>query len=524
MTSPIPARFALAAALLLASPLAGAQATGATLAEQAQAAYQGKDYARSAELFVAAARSAPEPADTLYGAACSFALAGQVEAAFAQLQASIDAGLGGVDPAADADLASLHADARFAPLMARFAAAHPEVVALTVLTDQSRPAEERYFAGRRAVAAGAPVADTTSLFNQYYATQAQFVGEYDEASRLYGFPATGEDPVAAGYTQAVDALPLVLERARGRRAVFLNESHGQSQTRAVAFALLAGLRAEGFDVLALETLATTPAVPRTPEQCADTSNDDVDLAARGYPLRRTGYYSQDPVYAETIREALRLGFRLVAYESVHASQAEREQGQAQNLACVFQADPGARLVVIAGFAHISERADYVVPGGMMARRFRALSGIDPLTVDTTRQLALREDTLVFTDAPTARRPLAYALRNADGVAYGTDHFDLGLFVPAPAHRNDGAPSWLELGGRRRGVAIAAAECGDQDPCLVEARRVGELAEAIASDRCVVASPLPGCTLFLAPGDYEIDAFDAAGRKLSARRLQVAPTP
>src|SRR5688572_17679531 len=124
-----PARLALSLALLLAPALALGQDTGAALAGQAHAAYDAKDFARSAELFVAAARTGTDTADNFYGAACAFALAGQADAAFAQLQASIDAGLGGIDPAADADFASLHADPRWAPLMARFEAAHPDVAA-----------------------------------------------------------------------------------------------------------------------------------------------------------------------------------------------------------------------------------------------------------------------------------------------------------------------------------------------------------------------------------------------------------
>jgi hypothetical protein len=508
---------ALALSLLLAPTLAFGQEAAPDPAYQA---YEAKDFARAAALFVAQARDADDKSGALYNAACSYALAGDEEAAFVQLQAAIDAGLDGANPASDPDLASLHDDPRWQPLLDRFAAAHPEMAALAVLLDQSKSSAHRYFAGRRAVAAGARD-DPSSLFNQYYANHAQFVGEYDEASRVYGFRPSKDDPVGAGFVHAGDALPVVLAQAKGRQAVFVNESHGQGQTRAANFALLAGLRAEGFDVLAMETLGTTPPVERTATRCANTSIDDTELAARGYPLMYTGYYSLDPVYAETIREALRLGFRVVAYDTP-GSIPVREQNEAENLACLFKDDPESRLVVLAGFSHIDERPDGGgIPGGWMAHRFRKLTGIDPLTVDTTTQLALRADALRFDptlgDAPP---PLAYVLRDAGGKAYGTDAFDLVLYVPAAAHRNDGAPSWLELGGRRKRVAVAADECQGKDPCLVEARRVGEVPEAVPSDRCVIGAGQAGCTLFLPPGRFAIATMDAAEAAIATREVRV----
>jgi hypothetical protein len=331
-----------------------------------------------------------------------------------------------------------------------------------------------------------------------------------------------QDPLAAGYDRAVDAVPVVLAKARGRQAVLLNESHGQAQTRAANFALLAGLRAEGFDVLAIEALASNMPVPRDAGHCSDASLSDAGLAARGYPLADSGYYTRDPVYAQLIREALRLGFRLVAYDSYHADhdQAQREQNQADNLACLFKANPDTRLVVLAGFAHVYEGKDHWVPGGMMAYRFRKATGIDPLTVDTAIHTYLEPGTIGLDALPGTRLAPSYVLQNAAGESFGGEQVDLALFVPGPAHRNDGQPSWLELGGARKRVAVARSECQGQDPCLAEARRVGEDAKAVPSDRCVVGGLEAGCTLFLAPGKYEIATYDSTGAQLARRSAKV----
>jgi len=145
-----------------------------------------------------------------------------------------------------------------------------------------------------------------------------------------------------------------------------------------------------------------PPVPRDAAHCSDASLFDTGLEARGYPLLASGGYTKDPVFAEIIREALRLGFRLVPYDPFHAEhdQAQREQTQADNLACVFKANPKARLLVIGGFSHIDEGESKRVPDrGMMARRFRKATGIDPLTVAAAKHTHLDPQAVRGTLAP-----------------------------------------------------------------------------------------------------------------------------
>jgi tetratricopeptide (TPR) repeat protein len=505
-------------ALLLASAaLAAPDANQLTM--QAAKAYEAKQFAEAAALYMAAGQAGANKIDSPYNAACSYALAGKADEAFAQLFLAMEAGLR-QDPAMDPDFKSLQGDPRWKQVQERFSDAHPEAKFVPMLTDKSKSSAERYFIGRAAVAGGVPVFDTNSMFNQMYGNAAQNVGEYDEATRIYGVSQSMDDPIGEGFNHAVDAVPVVLARAKGRQAVFLNESHGLTQTRAANYALLAGLRAEGFDTLGIETLAAN-VVARDSAHCSDATLLDEGLQARGYALLDSGYYTTDPVFAEIIREALRLGFRLVPYDPYHAehNQAQREQTQADNLACVFKADPKARLLVIGGFAHIDEgESNWVKEGGMMARRFRVATGIDPLTVDTAKHTHLDPKALGL-DTSTRLAP-SYVLQNDKGETFGGEQVDIALFVPAPAHRNDGLPSWLELGGARKRVAVARAECKDKDPCLAEARRVGEDAKAVPSDRCVLGGADNGCTLFLPPGQYEIATYDSAGAELGRRGARV----
>jgi hypothetical protein len=369
--------------------------------------------------------------------------------------------------------------------------------------DLSKPDAQRYFVVRRAIAAGFDIRTASRPFREMYATLASFVGEYEEADALYPLPEPDKDPAAAGYVNAVPANPSVRAMSRGTRAVFINESHASVQTRAAIYTLLHPLREEGYRYLAIEGMTTAPAAPGA---CSDAAPFDAALSDRGYPQRKTGFYIREPVFAEIVREALRLGYRLVAYETTAptaGAMEEREQRQAKNLACLFKDDPNAKLVVIAGFSHVSKSADAAVPGGMMAARFRTLTGIDPLTIDTTSLLHVRREPFRFGDRARALHPSqGFALVDAAGNMYGSDAYDLMILAAAAEERNATA-SWLELDGARKPAAVPSSGCRDHWPCLVEAFPAGETS-GIPADSCVVETAGKTCRLFLHEGEFTIE--------------------
>lgn len=398
----------------------------------------------------------------------------------------------------------------------------PKIEALQqLMADQKRPTAERYFAVRKALDSGlAPPAHNQSAFLQYYAFMATFVGAYDEASQHYNTRAVPGDVAAGGFNLAVPATRPILEAAREHRAVFFNESHGEVRSRAAIFPLLAPLRAQGFTHLALEALASTDAHDRTSESCRDASMLDDGLQRRGYPIVRSGYYTQEPVFAELVREALRLGFELVAYDTYVPGNtiAQREQNQADNLACLFKSNPDAKLVVVAGFSHIGESEDFWVPGGAMAYRFKKATGIDPLTISTTTLIGGSAKDYRY---PVGRSDSVFTLRNEHGSNHAKPEFDWTLFIPATVNRDANAESLLTLAGTRVPTRISARLCRHSFPCLIEARATVESSDAIASDRCVLRARITrSCILFLRPGSHRVTAWDADLHERSSRLLRI----
>ncbi len=175
--------------------------------------------------------------------------------------------------------------------------------------------------------------------------------------------------------RAVDAALYIAERAEAERVVMINEAHHDASTRLLTLRLLPLLYERGYRYFAAETFA--------PEI-------DSSVTARGYPASGDGYYSDEPVFGEMIREAVRLGYTLVPYEIENEPendtldyQQRRDLTQAEYLRDrVFARAPDARVLVHAGFGHIEEEVGpRFYP---MAVYFREITGIDPLTVDQVR--------------------------------------------------------------------------------------------------------------------------------------------
>jgi hypothetical protein len=464
----------------------------------------------------ATSTAAHTDANAIYDEAAAAARAGDADSAFARLDAALAAGFSdGATIEYDEDLAKLRTDPRWADFHARFDRANPAAKYLLLLRNQKLSAAERYFPVSQALSAGLqPPPRMAGEFLQTFATQATFLGRYEEAARVYDTRPSRFDPIAQGFREARSANEWILAQAADRQALFLNESHGEVQTRAANLALLASLRRLGFRYLALEGLtAVAPGPGSTQPVCQRATLFDADLQKRGYPTAKSGYYLDEPVFGEVVREAVRLGFELVAYDPYVAedSDADREQAQAANLSCLFRQDPRARLVLVAGFSHIAEQeGPGLPPGGAMALRFKALSGIDPLTIDRTSLMRLPADATPAVAPTQTNAAGAFVLTNSSAVAFGSPKYDASLWSPPLGDNREGpGPSWLELGGLRHRVRVHADVCAGKNPCLLEARAQSESDQATPADRCAIGPAQDHCSLFLAPGRYRLSAWDAS---------------
>jgi hypothetical protein len=350
------------------------------------------------------------------------------------------------------------------------------------------------------------------IFGQYLSWYQTFIGDYPDASASFSIkqvPLADDSPSPLSnpdYT-ARPALEVIPELAKNYRAVFFNEAHNVPITRTLTVQLLSKLRAEGFNYFAAETLYQS----------------DTKLQSRGYPIKGSGFYTEEPICAEMVRTALKLGFKVIAYEALSDSTGDaREAEQARNIyQQVFKKDPTARLVLDAGYAHIQKTGAFL-DGLSMEEHLHKLTGIDPLSVEQTMlfphqssddnhpyygpvmQQLQPKTPIVFVDK--AGRP--WSLRPG---------YDVSVFFPPQGQLRE-RPTWLSLGDLRDPYFIDGERCARSYPCLVEARYVDEDGDGIPADRLVLDPiPLntvlhehisnghiaPSSELYLRPGKYKL---------------------
>lgn len=375
----------------------------------------------------------------------------------------------------------------------------------------------------------APTAERVSspavpgYFLQLHVQRASLVGDYDYGHANYfgGFrPFDVADKGIVRFKPAITALEGLVA---GRRVVMLNESHGRSAERAANFQMVRALRELGFTHLALEALSYERLEG---DACRNSAIKDTGLHGRGHALRETGAYTNDPIYAELVRMALAEGYRLVAYDHTYPDpkSPQREEDQANNIHCILKDDPSARVVVIGGGGHTSRSPDTPMAGGMMGLRLAERLEPDPfsIAVQSVRLVNVPdgagEGGLLDpgTDAALAGQP--YFAETSEGL-YAPAGYDASVFYALPKERSADA-GWLRLGGWRVPAPAVPLDCSNA-PCLLEARRVGESADAVPGDRCVVAEAGRSCQLFLSPGEYEVVLLDAASERSEPYRLLVA---
>jgi hypothetical protein len=312
--------------------------------------------------------------------------------------------------------------------------------------------------------------------------------------------------------RAVPAIPFLLREAEKHNWVMLGEEHMKPQTRTLITPLLRGLRKKGFRYFAAETFE---------EGIEDTSK-------RGYATYSTGAYTRDPVFAEAVREALRLGYTLVKYDDTPEPnenptkdpmffQNFRENAQAARLKeRILDKDPKAKVLVWGGRSHVNEEGGKFPDGSeikTMGLEFKKMTGIDPLTsyLPTFVEAAGPEwESPEYKWATQAKRvtvPTVFLDRS--GRPYHRGGTDVAVFFPRTTYVC-GRPDWLvrELG--RRPTDLPASLVKGNTMLLAQAFYPGEPPTAIPVDQIALmpGDPLP--QLMLPNGKFDVRVINPTG--------------
>lgn len=344
---------------------------------------------------------------------------------------------------------------------------------------------------------------------------------------ITGFPrrssaaSTGahERPVGIESVLMKDALKEITRRARQTRIVIINEAHDTPRHRAFSLQVAELLRPLGYTYLAAETFTNDPSTMHR-------------LKRDGFVRRSTGTYTIDPVFADFVRQSLRLGYVPIAYEEigpgVNGTRAERiaarEEAQASSLARqIAAAGPTAKFLIHVGHGHIAEEP--VEWDGTtqrwMAARLKQKTAVDPLTIEQT---ALDEFTPSHPDraiyawlASRLKQRSAIPTRDGQPLTFGHMQGKTDLQIVHPAMRLErGRPDWLRTMGRRP-VPIRPELLPSSGCRLIQAFARNESEDAIPLDQVTACAGSPAPVLMLPHGPLRFSTQPSLARHGVSRR-------
>ncbi len=182
---------------------------------------------------------------------------------------------------------------------------------------------------------------------------------------------------------------------------------------------------------------------------------------------------------------------------------DRSQLQAQAIADHLVAYSDQKILVLAGWGHVSEG------GAQMAARLHQLTGVDPLTIDQTAPAPASQD--------CGSEPRIYFSAGEDVVTVGASaRADLIIRHGPPCGDSERRRDWML---NYRSVVLEAPFAA---PLLVQAHRPGEQDETVPLDQRIILEDEP-VQLLLRRGVFDI-TFSAPGHTPGRERIEVGAAP
>jgi hypothetical protein len=310
--------------------------------------------------------------------------------------------------------------------------------------------------------------------------------------------------------QYVPAKNAIISNAAYYQIIMINESPSKPLHRVFTYSLLEDLYKAGYHYLAMD------AFNNFSNKCLDSLNIF------------TGYFTNEPVAGELVRKAIQLGFKLIAYEDTLAAEhtnSQRDSVQAENIYRVIKNDPSAKILVHAGYHHISEEkiGDYIP----MALWFRKISNLDPFTIDQTGMTEGSEFAYgrKFYDLFNIR----FAISSSSIIYQNKRPFnpleekgyDIIVMHPATTYQHN-RPSWLSFYSDRKATLIQPTA---KMLFFVQAYYENEysadlLNYIIPADQTYITNRDGYYCLYLKKGKYKIVMRDVSYKVLATKELEV----
>lgn len=301
------------------------------------------------------------------------------------------------------------------------------------------------------------------------------------------------------------ALQAIVDEAKNRQVVILNEAHHIPLHRVFARQLASELRKIGFEYLAGE--AFSPDIPLHPISV----NQEM------------GFYVREPMYASFVRSAISEGWSFIGYDHLPegtTSQAEhnrlREIGAANNLhEKIFSVKPKAKVFIYVGYAHAFKQTGVELgKWKSLATLLKERFGIDPLTIDQTTMIPRGDVRIEHPQYRIAINRFApsvpIVLKNKNGHLMGSGNggYDLEVYHPDEGDKSkEGRPRWMKSQAGLRSFDVPKYLLPEHGRRLIKAFYMQDGPQAIPVDIVIVEAGKPTPSLMLPPGAFRFSYED-----------------
>lgn len=350
--------------------------------------------------------------------------------------------------------------------------------------------------------------------------QYNFIGLYKDIFKCKLREKTGTTSSILKEHKPVAAVQYLDEVIKDQRLVFINDSPLHPQTRILTKELLQVFRDKGFTHLAIEAFTNAA--------------EKVDKI--GHPTINMGVYTDEPLFGELIREAIRLDFKIVSFNpsSVELDRAKKivqksmslspkdpkltinsaNWSKAMNLNRQYSKNKSAKYLVI---THKNQTHKKEINGiRSIAYWFQQITQTAPYTIDQVtmnEQCATTEHPVykfanVNYPAVLKKYTKIYnaPIGDVDGIS------DLQIFHPRSQFVQN-RPTWLKQGDQKVSYQINADQYNMTYPLLVIAYSPDEDIEiAVPLDVIEISNSRDAMPLFLPPGTATLVLKDKKTRK------------
>jgi hypothetical protein len=291
----------------------------------------------------------------------------------------------------------------------------------------------------------------------------------------------------------VRALDYLDSISKKEQIIIFNEAHDNPYHRVATTSYLSTLYKNGFRYLALESL----------------NAKDKGINIRKYPLQdSSGYYVNEPCYAEMVREALRLGFTLVPYEFESRDIDLRERSQAENIYNrIFAKNPKAKVVIHCGYSHGLDTKIDKLPA-LMGYYLKEKSKINPFVVNQIDKI--RGD---------ITEPVFFISTKTHRILHQSYEGDACLFLPKPKLINN-RPNWYSIGKKRQEYLPNLKEFNIEPPFLIQAFLKNESETAVPLDQIEIDDINQPKGLWLYSGKYIFRVIDTNNVKKFEKEISI----